>query len=93
MQDNRPAQNGNESIHNVDDAATLPTCQDSGGECTPTAVENRETERSNRMLALMDDRYHEQVPTASGTTEGLSKKQTPLGKPEDRLTWTQTYGR
>jgi hypothetical protein len=55
----------------------------------PKAAKNRETERSNRVFALMEGRYHEQVPTASNTTEGLSKKQRPLGKPEDRLTWTQ----
>ena len=59
----------------------------------PTAAENREAERSNRVCALTAGRYREQVPTASNTTEGLSKKQTPLGKPEDRLTWTQLYGR
>ncbi|MGZ6304382.1 MAG: DUF7019 family protein, partial [Ktedonobacteraceae bacterium] len=34
-------------------------------------------------------RNSEQVPTASDTTEGLSKKPMPLGKPEDTLTWTQ----
>ena len=92
-QDKRPAQNGNESIHDVDGAATLPTCEDSGGECTPTAAENRETERRNRVLALIGGRYSEQVPTASDTTEGLSKKPRPLGKPEDTLTWTQSCGR
>jgi hypothetical protein len=59
----------------------------------PKAVENRETERSNRVCALTAGRYCEQVPTASNTTERLSKKQTPLGKPEDRLTWTQWYGK
>ena len=85
MQDNRPAQNGNESIHNVDDAATLPTCQDSGGECTPTAVENRETERSNRVLTLMG------VDTMSRCqpmrlVERLSKKRMLLGKPGDMQT-------
>ncbi len=79
--------------HDVDDVATSPTSRDSGGECTSRAAENRETERSNRVFTLRGGRYHEQVPTASDTTEGLSKKQTPLGKPEDRLTWTQWYGR
>jgi hypothetical protein len=79
--------------HDVDGTATSPIGQNSGGECTPTAAENRETERSNRVFALMDGRYHEQVPTASDTTEGLSKKQMPLGKREDRLTWTQWYGK
>ena len=59
----------------------------------PKAAQNRETERSNRVCALMEGRYHEQVPAASNTTEGLSKKQTPLGKPGDRLTWTQLYGK
>ncbi len=59
----------------------------------PKAAKNRETERSNRVFALMEGRYHEQVPTASDTAEGLSKKQTPLGKPGDKLTWTQWYGR
>jgi hypothetical protein len=59
----------------------------------PKAAKNRETERSKRVFALMEGRYREQVPTASDTTEGLSKKQTPLGKPEDRLTWTQVYGK
>jgi hypothetical protein len=59
----------------------------------PKVAKNRETERSNRASALMEGRYHEQVPTASGTTEGLSKKQMPLGKPEDRLTWTRLYGK
>ena len=54
---------------------------------------NREAERSNRVCALMEGRYREQVPTASSTTEGLSKKQTPLGKPGERLTWTQLYGK
>jgi hypothetical protein len=59
----------------------------------PKAAKNRETERNNRMFALMEGRYHEQVPTASDMTEGLSKKQMPLGKPEDKLTWTQLYGK
>ncbi len=59
----------------------------------PTAAKNREAERSNRVFALMEGRCHEQVPTASDTTEGLSKKQMPLGKPGDRLTWTQWYGK
>ena len=58
----------------------------------PKAAKNRETERSNRVLTLMEGRYYEQVPSASDTTEGLSKKQMPLGKPGDRLTWTQLYG-
>lgn len=92
-QDNRPAQNGSESAHDVDDIATSPTCHTPVENAQPKAAENREAERSNRVCALMEGRCHEQVPTASSTTEGLSKKQTPLGKREDRPTWTQLYGR
>jgi hypothetical protein len=84
---------GTSRVHDVDGTATSPIGRDSGGECTPTVAKNRETERSNRVSALMKGRYHEQVPTGSSTTEGLSKKQMPLGKREDKLTWTQLYGR
>ena len=45
-----------------------------------------------RELSLVVDPESRQ-PTASSRREGLPKKQTPLGKPEDRLTSTRSDGR
>jgi hypothetical protein len=54
----------------------------------------RKQERSNQVQALWGTHVQpEQVSTASLEEKGLSKKQMPVGKPSDRLTWIRHVGR